>query len=139
MRPQRKHSDESRTSQSRQLPYGHKPGTMPGDEGVLFSVYVVREAVCCVARTMYSTLWVQQIDAAILARSMMMMVMLLLAGRIGRAGFKGRATSFWSDRDSFLVSQIKQALIEMEKGNGFTFASGKEARKAEKLLALEFK
>ncbi|MEW5298857.1 MAG: hypothetical protein WDW36_001934 [Sanguina aurantia] len=60
-------------------------------------------------------------------------------GRTGRAGSKGRATSFWSDRDSFLVSQIKQALIEMEKGNGFTFASGKEARKAEKLLALEFK
>ncbi len=30
------------------------------------------------------------------------------AGRTGRAGTKGRATSLWNDRDSYLVTQIKQ-------------------------------
>ncbi|GIL78706.1 hypothetical protein Vretimale_397 [Volvox reticuliferus] len=60
-------------------------------------------------------------------------------GRTGRAGTKGRATSLWNDRDSFLVTQIKQALAELEKGNGFAFATGKEARKEERQLAREFK
>lgn len=32
------------------------------------------------------------------------------AGRTGRAGSTGRATSFYTDRDSFLVSQIKRAI-----------------------------
>ena len=61
------------------------------------------------------------------------------AGRTGRAGTRGRATSFWTDRDSFLVSQIKTALAELGKGNSFAFATGKEARQAEKQLAQEFK
>eukprot|EP00798_Chlamydomonas_sp_ICE-L_P028742 gene28742-31920_t len=60
-------------------------------------------------------------------------------GRTGRAGTKGRATSFWSDRDSFLVSQIKTALAEMEKGNTFAFATGKSARQEERQLAAAFK
>eukprot|EP00198_Chlamydomonas_reinhardtii_P008101 XP_001697438.1 predicted protein [Chlamydomonas reinhardtii] len=60
-------------------------------------------------------------------------------GRTGRAGTKGRATSLWNDRDSYLVAQIKQALSELEKGNGFAFATGKEARKEERQLAREFK
>lgn len=60
-------------------------------------------------------------------------------GRTGRAGTRGRATSFWTDRDSFLVSQIKTALAELEKGNSFAFATGKEARQTERLLAQQFK
>lgn len=61
------------------------------------------------------------------------------AGRTGRAGSRGRATSFYTDRDAFLVSQIKTALAELERGNTTAFAMGKEARKAEKELALQFK
>jgi hypothetical protein len=61
------------------------------------------------------------------------------AGRTGRAGTRGRATSFFTDRDAFLVSQIKTALAELEKGNVAAFAMGKEARKAEKELAQKFK
>ena len=38
-----------------------------------------------------------------------------------------------------MVSQIKQALSDLEKGNTFAFATGKEARKEEKLLAQQFK
>eukprot|EP00877_Chromochloris_zofingiensis_P000286 jgi/Chrzof1/10258/Cz04g34160.t1 len=60
-------------------------------------------------------------------------------GRTGRAGSRGRATSFYTDRDAFLVSQIKTALAELERGNTTAFAMGKEARKAEKELALQFK
>ena len=63
----------------------------------------------------------------------------LSPGRTGRAGTRGRATSFWTDRDSFLVSQIKTALTELEKGNAYAFATGKEARQAERQLAQEFK
>ena len=62
-----------------------------------------------------------------------------LAGRTGRAGTRGRATSFFTDRDAFLVSQIKTALAELEKGNAAAFAMGKEARQAEKALAQKFK
>ncbi|WIA13020.1 hypothetical protein OEZ85_006630 [Tetradesmus obliquus] len=60
-------------------------------------------------------------------------------GRTGRAGTRGRATSFFTDRDAFLVSQIKTALAELEKGNAAAFAMGKEARQAEKALAQKFK
>mmetsp|Transcript_10664 Transcript_10664/g.19475 ORF Transcript_10664/g.19475 Transcript_10664/m.19475 type:complete len:593 (-) Transcript_10664:729-2507(-) len=60
-------------------------------------------------------------------------------GRTGRAGTKGRSTSFWNEGDSFIVSQIKQALSEVEKGNTFAFATGKEARKEERQLSKEFK
>eukprot|EP00879_Flechtneria_rotunda_P008668 GHRR01009081.1.p1 GENE.GHRR01009081.1~~GHRR01009081.1.p1 ORF type:complete len:306 (+),score=125.62 GHRR01009081.1:135-920(+) len=60
-------------------------------------------------------------------------------GRTGRAGSRGRATSFFTDRDAFLVSQIKIALAELEKGNTAAFAMGKEARQAEKALAQQFK
>ncbi len=45
-------------------------------------------------------------------------------GRTGRAGTTGRATSFYTERDGFIVSQIKQALSELEKGNAFAFATG---------------
>ena len=68
-----------------------------------------------------------------------MCLLLLLTGRTGRAGTRGRATSFYTDRDGFLVSQIKTALAELEKGNATAFAMGKEARKAEKELAQKFK
>lgn len=61
------------------------------------------------------------------------------AGRTGRAGTKGRATSFFTDRDAFLVNQIKTALSELEKGNTAAFAMGKEARQAERELAQQFK
>jgi ATP-dependent RNA helicase DDX5/DBP2 len=66
-------------------------------------------------------------------------VLSLFAGRTGRAGTRGRATSFFTDRDAFLVSQIKTALAELEKGNTAAFAMGKEARQAEKALAQKFK
>ena len=60
-------------------------------------------------------------------------------GRTGRAGTRGRATSFFSDRDAFLVSQIKTALAELERGNAAAFQVGKEARRQEKELAAKFK
>ena len=56
-------------------------------------------------------------------------------GRTGRAGATGRATSFYADRDSYIVAQIKYALAEAEKGNGTTFATGKEARRKERETA----
>ncbi len=37
------------------------------------------------------------------------------------------------------MSQIKTALAELEKGNSFAFATGKEARQTERLLAQQFK
>ena len=37
------------------------------------------------------------------------------------------------------MSQIKQALADLEKGNTFAFATGKEARKEERQLAQQFK
>ncbi len=51
----------------------------------------------------------------------------------------GRATSFYGERDSFLVAQIKTALAEVAKGNKFAFASGKQARQEERMLAQQFK
>ena len=53
-------------------------------------------------------------------------------GRTGRAGMSGRSTSFYTDRDSFIVAQIKRALMELEAGNAFAFATGKEARAKER-------
>lgn len=64
---------------------------------------------------------------------------LVPSGRTGRAGSTGRATSFWTDRDSFVVTQIKKALSELESGNTFAFATGKAARQKEKEMAAEFK
>jgi ATP-dependent RNA helicase DDX5/DBP2 len=60
-------------------------------------------------------------------------------GRTGRAGTRGRATSFFSDRDAFLVGQIKTALSELERGNTAAFTTGREARRAEKELAQKFR
>ena len=55
-------------------------------------------------------------------------------GRTGRAGASGRATSLFTDRDSFIVSQIRAALAAAEKGdaNAFSVASGKAARARER-------
>ena len=53
-------------------------------------------------------------------------------GRTGRAGSTGRATSFYTERDAFLVTHIKTALAEMERGNVHAFATGKEARRKER-------
>ena len=47
----------------------------------------------------------------------------------------GRATSFYTDRDSYIVAQIKRALQELEAGNAFAFATGKEARAKEREAA----
>ncbi len=52
---------------------------------------------------------------------------------------RGRATSLYGERDSFVVAQIKTAISELEKGNQFAFASGKQARQEEKLMAQQFK
>jgi len=53
-------------------------------------------------------------------------------GRTGRAGMSGRSTSYYTDRDSFIVAQIKRALLELESGNAFAFATGREARAKER-------
>jgi len=60
-------------------------------------------------------------------------------GRTGRAGLRGRATSLYGERDSYLVAQIKTAISEVEKGNQFAFASGKQARQEERQMAQQFK
>ncbi|KAF4348078.1 hypothetical protein CsatB_030298 [Cannabis sativa] len=57
-------------------------------------------------------------------------------GRTGRAGSMGQATSFYTDRDMFLVAQIKKAIAEVESGNIVTFATGKVARRKEKEAAV---
>uniref|UniRef100_A0A2K1WTF4 RNA helicase n=1 Tax=Populus trichocarpa TaxID=3694 RepID=A0A2K1WTF4_POPTR len=46
-------------------------------------------------------------------------------GRTGRAGSTGQATSFYTDRDLFLVAQIKKAIADVESGNTVAFATGK--------------
>ena len=38
-------------------------------------------------------------------------------GRTGRAGASGRATSFYTDRDSYVIAQVKHAISQLEKGN----------------------
>mmetsp|Transcript_10958 Transcript_10958/g.22807 ORF Transcript_10958/g.22807 Transcript_10958/m.22807 type:complete len:289 (+) Transcript_10958:3-869(+) len=53
-------------------------------------------------------------------------------GRTGRAGASGRATSFYTDRDSYVVAQIKHAISQLEKGNDLVFATGKAARARER-------
>ncbi|KAL1558763.1 RNA helicase [Salvia divinorum] len=53
-------------------------------------------------------------------------------GRTGRAGSTGQATSFYTDRDMFLVAQIKKAIQDVESGNSLTFATGKSARRKER-------
>ncbi|CAM6125535.1 unnamed protein product [Calypogeia fissa] len=60
-------------------------------------------------------------------------------GRTGRAGASGRATSFYTDRDAFLVAQIRRAITEAESGNTMAFATGKAARKKEREQALAFR
>jgi len=49
-------------------------------------------------------------------------------GRTGRAGASGRATSFWTDRDSYVVAQIKHAIELLARGDDLVFATGKAAR-----------
>lgn len=53
-------------------------------------------------------------------------------GRTGRAGSTGQATSFYTDRDMYLVAQIKKAIQDVESGNSLTFATGKTARRKER-------
>ncbi|CAK7323483.1 unnamed protein product [Dovyalis caffra] len=59
-------------------------------------------------------------------------------GRTGRAGSTGQATSFYTDRDLFLVAQIKKAIADAESGNTVTFATGKAARRKEREAAASF-
>ncbi|KAI8016533.1 ATP-dependent RNA helicase DBP2 [Camellia lanceoleosa] len=56
-------------------------------------------------------------------------------GRTGRAGSTGQATSFCTDRDMFLVAQIKKAIADVESGNTVAFATGKVARRKEREAA----
>ncbi|KAL6978985.1 RNA helicase [Sarracenia purpurea var. burkii] len=56
-------------------------------------------------------------------------------GRTGRAGSTGQATSFYTDRDMFLVTQIRKAIADVESGNTVTFATGKVARRKEREAA----
>jgi len=60
-------------------------------------------------------------------------------GRTGRAGMSGRATSFYTDRDSYVVAQIKYAIAQLEKGNDLVFATGKAARAREREKAAQAK
>ncbi|CAN6469447.1 unnamed protein product [Victoria cruziana] len=46
-------------------------------------------------------------------------------GRTGRAGTLGHATSFYTDRDMFVVAQIRKGIAEVESGNSMSFATGK--------------
>ncbi|XP_028768863.1 ATP-dependent RNA helicase DBP2 isoform X1 [Neltuma alba] len=56
-------------------------------------------------------------------------------GRTGRAGSTGQATSFYTDRDMFLVANIRKAIADAESGNAVAFATGKVARRKEKEAA----
>ncbi|KAH1196882.1 ATP-dependent RNA helicase ddx23 [Glycine max] len=56
-------------------------------------------------------------------------------GRTGRAGSTGLATSFYTDRDMFLMANIRKAIADAESGNTLTFATGKVARRKEKEAA----
>ncbi|XP_024635995.1 ATP-dependent RNA helicase DBP2 isoform X2 [Medicago truncatula] len=60
-------------------------------------------------------------------------------GRTGRAGSTGIATSFYTDRDMFLVSNIRKAIADAESGNAVAFATGKVARRKEKEAAAAHK
>ncbi|XP_051142874.1 DEAD-box ATP-dependent RNA helicase 20-like [Andrographis paniculata] len=53
-------------------------------------------------------------------------------GRTGRAGSSGQATSFYTDRDVYLVAQIKKAIQDVGSGNAVTYAMGKTARRKER-------
>ncbi|KAK9279376.1 hypothetical protein L1049_013055 [Liquidambar formosana] len=56
-------------------------------------------------------------------------------GRTGRAGSTGQATSFYTDRDMFLVAHIRKAIADAESGNTVAFATGKAARRKERETA----
>ncbi|KAK2386540.1 DEAD-box ATP-dependent RNA helicase [Trifolium repens] len=60
-------------------------------------------------------------------------------GRTGRAGSTGIATSFYTDRDMFLVTNIRKAIADAESGNAVAFATGKVARRKEKEAAAAHK
>ncbi|XP_031260106.1 DEAD-box ATP-dependent RNA helicase 20-like isoform X2 [Pistacia vera] len=60
-------------------------------------------------------------------------------GRTGRAGSMGQATSFYTDRDMFLVAHIKKAIVDVESGNAVAFATGKVARRKEREAAAAYK
>lgn len=53
-------------------------------------------------------------------------------GRTGRAGSTGRASSFYTERDMFLVAQIRKAISDVQSGNTVAFATGKVARRKER-------
>ncbi|KAF6143032.1 hypothetical protein GIB67_041100 [Kingdonia uniflora] len=56
-------------------------------------------------------------------------------GRTGRAGSTGQATSFYTDRDMFLVAHIRKAIADVQSGTAVSFATGKVARKKEREAA----
>ncbi|KAM3325859.1 ATP-dependent RNA helicase DBP2-like [Capsicum chacoense] len=56
-------------------------------------------------------------------------------GRTGRAGSTGRAASFYTDRDMYLVAQIRRAIADIGSGNDVTIAMGKTARRKEREAA----
>ncbi|KAM1899993.1 hypothetical protein ACFX14_028984 [Malus domestica] len=56
-------------------------------------------------------------------------------GRTGRAGSMGQSTSFYTDRDMFLMANIKKAISDAGSGNAVAFATGKTARRKEKEAA----
>ncbi|PSS14167.1 ATP-dependent RNA helicase [Actinidia chinensis var. chinensis] len=60
-------------------------------------------------------------------------------GRTGRAGSTGQATSFYTDRDTFLVAQIRKAIADVDSGNTVAFATGKVARRKEREAAAAHK
>lgn len=60
-------------------------------------------------------------------------------GRTGRAGSMGQATSFYTDRDMFLVANIKKAIADVGSGNALAFPTGKTARRKEREAAAAHK
>lgn len=56
-------------------------------------------------------------------------------GRTGRAGSTGHATSFYTDRDMYVVAHIRKAISDAESGNTVEFATGKVARRKEREAA----
>ncbi|XXG42834.1 hypothetical protein AAC387_Pa01g3011 [Persea americana] len=56
-------------------------------------------------------------------------------GRTGRAGSTGQATSFYTDRDMFLVAHIRKSIADAELGHTVEFATGKVARRKEREAA----
>jgi ATP-dependent RNA helicase DDX5/DBP2 len=60
-------------------------------------------------------------------------------GRIGRVGSSAHATSFYIDKELFLVAQIRRAITDAKPRNTMGFATRKVARRKEREQAVAFR